>query len=273
MSHANYLVIPDIHGQISQYNQIEAFIKELINDNPNIHIIFLGDYIDRGENGYLEVYDKNKDDYLEKYFLDIGSRLIVEKLFELEKYFIEQKINYTFLMGNHEDIFISNIKNIESFSARKNTNFSKDYMAMYQAIIGFNQDFNLLNKTMHWFEQLPLYYQDTKNKLFFVHGGVHPHKELLENSKNDYLNLREKFFNVSKQFPNKIIFGHTPIDSIIDTKYVDDNLKILLRKDRIGLDSGNYRNHYMNLLRINDDNYTLIKIDSKGIRSKYLLTF
>ena len=96
MNYPNYLIIPDIHGQISQYNQVELYIKKVLQEDSGIHIIFLGDYIDRGEDGILEVYDKNEDDYIEKYFLDIGSRMVVEKLFELEKYFIDNNVKYTF---------------------------------------------------------------------------------------------------------------------------------------------------------------------------------
>ena len=33
-------------------------------------------------------------------------------------------------MGNHEDSFIGNIKNLESFGAKKSTDSSKDYRIM-----------------------------------------------------------------------------------------------------------------------------------------------
>lgn len=54
MDFANYLVIPAIHGQISQYNQVEIFLKDTLKEDPNTHIIFLGDYIDREGSGEFE---------------------------------------------------------------------------------------------------------------------------------------------------------------------------------------------------------------------------
>ena len=281
MNKLNYLVVPDIHGQISQYNQVEIFIKKILKEDSSIHIVFLGDYVDRGESGKFEYYDKNEDDYVEKDFLDIGSRLVVEKLLALETYFIENNITYTFLMGNHEESFICNVKNIESFSSRKNSDSSKDYMSMYQTLIGFTQDFNLINKTVAFFEKMPYYYCDNDNKLFFVHAGVNPDNIDLNNSqvdvlkslKSDYLNIREKFFTSSMKFSHQVIFGHTPIDSINDVfqekSYIHDKYKIILKDDRIGLDSGNYRNGYINVLRINKEKYTLLKIDKQGVRATY----
>ena len=94
---------------------------------------------------------------------------------------------------------------------------------------------------------MPHYFQDDINKLFFVHAGINPDNNILESSKSDYLNIREKFFTSSRTFSHQIIFGHTPMDSIKDTTCFHDKYKIILKKDRIGLDSGNYRNGYINL--------------------------
>ncbi len=54
----NYLIIPDIHGQLSQYNQIEILIKNTLKKDSTVHVIFLGDYIDRGESCILDCYDR-----------------------------------------------------------------------------------------------------------------------------------------------------------------------------------------------------------------------
>jgi len=58
---------------------------------------------------------------------------------------------------------------------------------------------------------------------------------------------------------------------IKDTECIHDKYKIIFQKDRIGLDSGNYRNGYVNILRILNSNYTLIKIDDTGIKSNFVL--
>jgi len=264
----NYLVIPDIHGQLSQYNQVEKLIKDTLKNDPTVHIIFLDDYIDRGESGVFEYYDKREEDDIEKYFEDIGSRLIVEKLFELEEYFKSNNIKYTFLMGNHESNFIDNISNLDSFSMKSKTDTSADYKAMFNAIKGFTQDMSLMQKTKAFFEKMSYYFCDDENSLFFVHAGVNPDKAITQCEKSEYLNIRANFYNSPIEFTHKIIFGHTPIDIITGDNRalagINENLKIILKPDRIGLDSGNYRNHYMNILKINGDEYSLIKIDSKG---------
>ena len=274
MHKPNYLIIPDIHGQLLQYNQIEILIKNTLQKDSTVHIIFLGDYIDRGESGIFEYYDRREDDDIEKYFEDIGSRLIVEKLFELEQYFISNNYKYTFLMGNHESNFIDNISNIDSFVVRGSTDTTKDYKAMFNTIKGFTQNIQLMNEAKTFFEKMPYYFCDDENKLFFVHAGVHPDKDIKQCEKNEYLNIRANFYNSNTEFSHKIIFGHTPIDIITGDNRalagINENLKIILKPDRIGLDSGNYRNHYMNILRIDGDEYSLIKLNSEGIKITFI---
>jgi len=51
LPNSNYLVIPDIHGKLSQYIQVEKLIKVTLKNDSSYYIIFLGDYIDRGESG------------------------------------------------------------------------------------------------------------------------------------------------------------------------------------------------------------------------------
>ena len=172
-------------------------------------------------------------------------------------------------MGNHESNFIDNIANLDGFVVRGGTDTSTDYKAMFNTIKGFTQDIPLMKKTVSFFEKMPYYFCDDENKLFFVHAGVHPNKNIKQCDKNEYLNIRAKFYNSSVEFSYKVIFGHTPIDIITDDNRVlagvDENLKIILKADRIGLDSGNYRNHYMNILRIDVDKSSLIKINSDGV--------
>ena len=265
----NYLVIPDIHGQLSQYIQVEKLVKDTLHKDPKVHIIFLGDYIDRGESGLFEYFDRREDDDIEKYFEDIGSRLIVEKLFELEEYFISNDFQYTFLMGNHESNFMDNIKNLENFAMKAKTDTSADYKAMFNTIKGFTQDMSLIKKAVSFFEKMPYYFCDDENKLFFVHAGVNPDTNIKQCEKSEYLNIRANFYNSTIEFTHKMIFGHTPIDIISGDNRalagVDEDLKIILKPDRIGLDSGNYRNHYMNILRIYGDEYSLIKLNSDGV--------
>jgi len=272
---ANYLIIPDIHGQIKQFDAVVIMIKEMIKKDKNIHIVFLGDYIDRGDGGNFKYYDKRFKKEVEIYFEDIGSRLVIEKLFILKQFLEDNNIRHTLLRGNHEDTFIEHIKDIEKgnnivslLERRMTKDTRKTYKEYINTLKGFTYDVKLMIKTKTFFDSLPYYLEDKENKLFFVHAGVNPNYALTQNPLENYLWIRRKFFMYTGQYSSKIIFGHTPIDSLDEEEKLFLNVKepqnIILKEDRIGLDSGNYRHHPLNILRIKNKKYTLYKIDTKG---------
>jgi hypothetical protein len=275
-----YLVIPDLHGQITQYNKVEQLIYSSIVAYPNIHIIFLGDYIDRGSGGEFEYFSRKFGKIINLYCEDIGSRLIVERLMKLKEHFTENGIRHTFLRGNHEQYFIENIKILESgndlvsiLESKMNTRSRKTYTEMLNTIRGFTQDFDLMLKTKHFFESMDLFYHDEQNKLFFTHAGVHPDKALEQCDEDDYISIREKFFMYSGTYPERIVFGHTPIDSLNDEEKTFlnvDQYGIIFKPDRIGIDSGNYRGHSMNLLQIKDGEFFLLKELGNSFQSQQI---
>lgn len=281
---AQYLIIPDIHGQIEQYKAVEKLIKEELQKDKSFHVIFLGDYIDRGTGGKYKHYSKKFKKEVEIYFEDIGSRLVVEKLFELKKYFDHQGFTYTFIRGNHEQEFIKNIKIAEQgnnliaiLESQMNSRNKKTIKEMINTIKGFTQEFDLMKKTKVFFESMPYYFYDEFNKLFFTHAGVEPGIALQGCSNDTYLWIREKFFMYKGTYPAKVIFGHTPVDLLNDEQKFFLNVKepenIILKEDRIGLDSGYNYKYFLNVLKINGEEYQLIKIDESGaIHSSKVLT-
>ena len=74
-----FFVVGDIHGCI---DELEVLLEEIIKAgfNDNSHLLFVGDYIDRGKN----------------------SKAVVDRLID----FSAGKNNITFLRGNHEDMFL-----------------------------------------------------------------------------------------------------------------------------------------------------------------------
>ena len=272
---SNYLIIPDIHGQIEQYRAMEKLIKEELKKDIDLHVVFLGDYVDRGVGQNYRHYSKKFQKEVELYFEDIGSRLVVEKLFELREYFEKYGAKCTFLRGNHEDTFIQHVKdiekgnnliaNLESRMTKLNRRTIQEYIATLK---GFTYDVELMKKTKRLFESFEYYLYDEINNLFFVHAGVEPDVVLRNNTPATYTWIREKFFMHKGIYPAKVIFGHTPIDSLTDEEKsflnVNEPENIILKEDRIGLDSGNYRKHPLNVLRIKNDEYQLIKIDAQG---------
>jgi predicted phosphodiesterase len=90
---AKYLIIPDLHGTYSIYKKIEQYIKTECEDDRVI--IFLGDYLDRGES--MSVYGRE--------FHDGGSFHTLKALLNLKTWATQHQREVVFLRGNHEIIF------------------------------------------------------------------------------------------------------------------------------------------------------------------------
>lgn len=77
----------------------------------------------------------------------------------------------------------------------------------------------------------------------------------------------------SGTYPERIIFGHTPIDSLSEEEKTFlnvDQYGIIFRPDRIGIDSGNYRGHPINLLQMKDGEFFLLKELGNSFQSQQI---
>lgn len=172
-------VIGDIHGEISKLK----LLIEIICKNDNLpEFIFIGDYIDKGEN----------------------SKKTLDHLDELRK-------NYKciFLIGNHEYLW-------------KNASNNKNYLFKYGAISTINSfgfksieetQTYILRKYENLFNLFVDYYQI--DSYLIVHSGIQPEYYLIDDVINipteSFLFNRYSFLQVEQYFQNKykIIFGHT----------------------------------------------------------------
>jgi serine/threonine protein phosphatase 1 len=165
------IAIGDIHGAFEELKML----LDMINPSQEDILIFLGDYIDRGHD----------------------SRGVIEYLVELKKKYP----HWIFLAGNHEVMlldYLSGNKNHYLF------NGGESCLRLYR-----NKDvINLPDEHIFFINSLQLYYES--ENAFFVHAGVRPELELINNSKEDYLWIREDFIHSSYAWSKKIIFGHTP---------------------------------------------------------------
>lgn len=166
------MAIGDIHGDVFKLNRL----LEQINPTSNDTLVFLGDYIDRGEN----------------------SKEVIELLLNLS-----QCLKCIFLKGNHENMLL-NIKNTKSKEAYAHWYLSGGDRTLnsYQH---FEKIFELHGK---FFENLQNYYQ-TEDYLF-VHAGIRNGKVLEEQTIDDLLWIRDDFIYGTSKLKQKIIFGHTP---------------------------------------------------------------
>ncbi|MCX7990629.1 MAG: serine/threonine protein phosphatase [Proteobacteria bacterium] len=166
--------VGDIHGLCEK-------LMELINKIPledEDLLIFLGDYIDRG--------DENKK--------------VIDYLIQLKK---NRRDGLTvFLKGNHEVMFLDYLqgRNIELFFYNGGRETVKDYTS--------NGELFIPEDHLDFFKNLLPYYET--ESYIFVHGGLKPGVSLDNQSEDDLFWIRGDFIFSDYNFGKKIIFGHTP---------------------------------------------------------------
>ncbi len=230
-----YLVIPDLHGTYSIYQKVERYIKE--NHRDDCLVIFLGDYMDRGEAGEIDG----------KSFTDAGSYYTIRDILKLRRWAIKKDKEIIFLRGNHE-IFFENffidgsVRPYKQYKFFKNSVESLEYM--------MQQDHDFSEEFITFLNELTPYYLDKRNGYLFVHAGIDPtNKDISRQAKDGVIYwIRDKFILSKQKLPYKVVFGHTPF------------FKPFIKEDKIGLDSGVYRSGFINLLEIDGSNYKIIKL-------------
>ena len=228
----NIFAIGDIHGCLSQLTTLHK--KILTHDKFDVKndlLIYLGDYIDRGNN----------------------TKGVIDQILKLKN----NKIKTINLMGNHDEFMIdflfnkkNDIKNWLNFGVDQ-TFRSYDIEIVEFIKDGFEDDVidklrnELLEKmnTTHinFFKNLEVTH--STEKYLFVHAGIDPQKKLSEQTKKDYLWSRSSdFFHKDFKAEKKIIHGHTPEKVVINHPY------------RINIDTGCYFSGKLTCVRLNDHN-------------------
>lgn len=174
LSNKRLIAIGDIHGEITKLNNL---IEKLTLQN-NDKLIFLGDYIDRGQ----------------------GSKQVVDKLIELSKSY-----ECEFLMGNHEFALLEMFKGSSYF---KNFFFDNGGTVTTDSYGGSYR--NIMKIHGKFYKNLKMYYKT--DKYLFVHAGIRPDKALERQEKEDFLWIRDNFIYKKHQLKQKVIFGHTAFE-------------------------------------------------------------
>lgn len=162
-----FYVIGDIHGCI---NELRVLLDEIVINHgfdDNCHLLFVGDYIDRGED----------------------SKAVVELLIR----FAEGRKNVTFLKGNHEDMFLAYCGmpgfNGEYFLHNGGTKTQADYDLPFPHQLrnrddGVTKLFDLLPKEHQDFYNnllyLTTYVNKNGTKYAFAHAGIDPQEYITD---------------------------------------------------------------------------------------------
>lgn len=207
-------IIGDIHGCV---RELATLLTHLPLEKQD-HLVFLGDYIDRGPD----------------------SRGVVSYLVDLQK---ENSYELVFLKGNHEDMLLSYL------------GLGGDHgdMFFYNGGQATLVSYGLSSKdlsTKAVLDAMPAghieFYQNLKSyctvgPYLCVHAGIHPQKTLQEQTEAELLWIRNKFIYSSHALPYTVLFGHTPqTDVFYDLPY------------KIGLDTGLVYGNKLSCLEIQE---------------------
>jgi serine/threonine protein phosphatase 1 len=198
--------IGDIHGCLDKVLRLLEVIRY---DPAADRLIFLGDYIDRGPD----------------------SKGVLDLMLQLQ----QDNSRNVFLMGNHEDNFLTYIQacliNKASSYWRTEPFFAGGGTATlvsYYPHLRHPQDPYLLNTIppahVTFLRQLPLCW--TSDTYIAVHAGVRPGIPLERQEVNDLLRIRSPFLHTPHGLGKYIVFGHTPFREV---RYY---------ADKVGIDTG-----------------------------------
>lgn len=227
-------VIPDIHGCV---RTLKTLIENQIKPNKNDHLIFLGDYIDRGPD----------------------SKGVIDYIMDLEK----NNYNITALKGNHEDYCVrayDEDKKKKSFlGIRPKTRIQKEWEMHggMQTLDSFRAEWprDIDEKYINWMRNLP-YYIEVDN-FIIVHAGLNFKEEDPFTDTQSMMWIRDFVVDQEKIGGKRVIHGHVPVNlEFIDLSLNNNGYKF------IDLDNGIYfddRAGYGNLiaLELNDMKYTI----------------
>lgn len=180
--------VGDIHGCV---RELEVLLKHLY-DNENItendSLVFLGDFIDRGE----------------------GSKGVIDSVAALKRE------NTFFLRGNHEDMFLDFIGLPGRHGASWLDNGGIQTVESY-GLHFFESADELISCLPHdhllFFKSLNIGVKI--DRFLFVHAGVHPLRSLEAQKERDIFWIRNEFIKNNHRLNETVVFGHTPFDDVM----------------------------------------------------------
>jgi len=187
--------VGDIHGR---YDKLVELLDRIDVDFNSDRLVFLGDYVDRGEQSYE----------------------VIEHLVTLKKQHpYPQTI---FLKGNHEDM-------MEKYLAGKDRltwliNGGQQTLESYMQHHRNPEEPLIPESHRRFFESLQLYHES--EDYIFVHAGLRKGVPLEKQKPEDLMWIRKKFIDTDFDFGKPVVFGHTPLQ------------EPLLQPNKIGIDTG-----------------------------------
>lgn len=170
-------MVGDIHGC---FDKLRALMDIIPINYAQDQLIFIGDYIDRGQSS-VDVVD---------YLMDFKKRVP----------------GIIFLKGNHEDMLQNYLDGSDRFTYLLNG--GQRTLDEYLNRSNNPKAFPIPSEHLEFFNSLHLYYQT--EDYIFVHAGLREKVPLESQKTVDLLWIRDEFIYSNFNFGKYVIFGHTP---------------------------------------------------------------
>jgi serine/threonine protein phosphatase 1 len=205
--------IGDIHGHL---DPLERLMDKIQPDLEQVRLVFMGDYIDRGDR----------------------PRGVVDYVLKLKNQAPPDRV--ICLKGNHEAMFLDYLqgREMELFLYNGGLATLRDYWGDdWEG----EPELALPPDHRQFFEELRLYYES--GDYIFVHGGLMPGVPLAQQKEEDLLWVRGEFIASMEDFGKRVIFGHTPFR------------QPLVMPNKIGIDTGAAYGNYLTCLKLPEEEF------------------
>ena len=210
-------IIGDIHGCL---HLLKRLVEKIAWRPDKDRLIFLGDYLDRGED----------------------SKGVVEYILGLTR----RSPHIDCLIGNHEAMFLDYLSGINQMSYLNNGGWStlESYDGRLHTIGNIPP---IPPEHMAFFHSLKPYVE--LENFYVVHAGFRPNVAIKKQSLEDMIWIRDEFIDSDYDFGKRVIFGHTPM---FDGP--------LIMKNKIGIDTGAVYGHSLTCLELPEIKFHSVEV-------------
>ncbi len=199
--------IGDVHGRADMLDELLYDIEKDAGSLDAAQLIFLGDYVDRGDD----------------------SRGVIERLIKIQS----EHEDAVFLKGNHEELLLDFLEEPEDLGhwldwGGEETLESYGISTVGQPKPTLAEQWFALAPKSHFDFLTSLKIRHIEGDFLFVHAGLRPGASLDDQTDADMLWIRKRFHNASAdERPDYVVVhGHTPTNKPVDAGW------------RIGVDTG-----------------------------------
>ena len=206
-------VIGDIHGRADLLKVVlDKVADDMTTAPPNVYLIFLGDYVDRGHQ----------------------SREVIDMILS----YSQPGLNVVTLAGNHEEAMLDFLREphgasdwlrfggIATLHSYRVGSPPGVLTREKQEVIAENLNENLPDKHRQFLEDLDDWFE--LGDYMFVHAGIDPSRSLSRQDPQQSRWIREPFLSHSRLYEKVVVHGHTITD------------KPEFHPNRISIDTGAY---------------------------------